>query len=368
MGVPFYNFSALHTDEFKAEIKQRISQIIDKNAFVEGEYNNLFEKEFAELQGAKHCALVANGTDAIELALRAVDVGPGDKVGIPGISFFATAEAVITRCAEPVFIDVDSQSGLMSPKSLRNVLKTTYLKAIIPVHIYGQPAPIDELESICAPKKIKVIEDAAQGQGGYLKNGPIGSSNNLTTFSFYPTKNLAAFGDAGAILCNDDEMALKIISLRNHGRSPNGHAISGVNSRCDHIQAAVLHLKLRKINEQNAARKEIAKKYHRMFEGCGLRLVPDQYIDSSSWHLYPVGLKNKGKKYALQAFLKEKGIGNSLFYEKSLPEERPLKEFKGETTNAIDFAGKTICLPMNPFLSDQDIEVVVGAVREFLDK
>jgi dTDP-4-amino-4,6-dideoxygalactose transaminase len=366
MGIGFYNFAALHDASFREEIKKRIGEIIDQNSFVEGKYNSLFEEEFAKLQQSKHCALVANGTDAIEVALRALDVGPGDKIGVPGISFFATAEAVITRHAEPIFIDVDPATGLMSPKSLKNVLKTTFLKAIIPVHIYGQPAPIEELEEICNPKGIKIIEDAAQGQGGFLKNGPIGSSNNITTFSFYPTKNLAAFGDAGAVLTNDDALATKVVSIRNHGRSPNGHILAGVNSRCDHIQAAVLHLKLTRINEQNAARKKIAKAYHQQLAGTGLRLVPQELIDRSSWHLYPIGLSSKEEKYALQAFLKSKEIGNALFYEKALPEEKPLQACAGETAQAIDFAGKTICLPMNPFLSEQDVTTVCNAVKEFL--
>ncbi len=368
MGIPFYNFAALHDASFREEIKKRFSEIIDQNSFVEGKYNALFESEFAALQQSKHCALVANGTDALEIALRAIGVGPGDKVGVPGISFFATAEAVISQHAEVVFIDVDPATGLMSPKSLKNILKTTFLKAIMPVHIYGQPAPIEELEEICQPKGIKIIEDAAQGQGGYLKHGPIGSSNNITTFSFYPTKNLAAFGDAGAILTNDDAIATKVVSIRNHGRSPNGHILSGVNSRCDHLQASVLHLKLAKINEQNAARKNIAKMYHQQLADTKLRLVPAELLDRSSWHLYPIGLSSKEEKYALQAFLKSKEIGNALFYEKALPEEKPLQQCAGETAQAIDFAGKTICLPMNPFLNEQDITTVCNAVKEFLAK
>jgi len=366
MGVSFYNFTELHHAKLREEIKQRFSEIIDQNCFIEGPYNQLFETAFAQLQRSKHCALVANGTDALEIALRALDVGPGDKVGIPGISFLATAEAVLACHAEPVFIDVDALTGLMAPRSLKNVLKTTFLKAIIPVHIYGLPAPIEELEEICHPKGIKIVEDAAQGQGGFLKNGPIGSSANITTFSFYPTKNLAAFGDAGAVLTNDDELARKIVALRNHGRSPQGHILAGRNSRCDHLQAAVLHLKLATINELNHARKTIAQLYHTHLAGTGLRLVPAEFMQRSAWHLYPIGLKNAEEKYALQTFLNQRAIGNALFYEKALPEEKPLQAYGGETAQAIDFAHKTICLPMHPFLTEQDVATVCQAVKDFL--
>jgi dTDP-4-amino-4,6-dideoxygalactose transaminase len=262
MNVSFYDFPNLHNADFKAEILNRYKEIIDNNAFIEGQYNHSFEKKFAELQQTKHCLLVANGTDAIEIALLAEGIKAGDLVGVTSISFFATAEAVINVGATPVFIDVEPETGLICPESLKRVLSQHKLNAIIPVHIYGMPAAIAELETICKPKNIKIIEDGAQSQGGFYANGkPIGSSQNLVTYSFYPTKNLGAFGDAGAILTQDDKMADTIKSIRNHGRSPNGHTIIGRNSRCDHFQAAVLDLKMDKIEQQNIDRKTIAKKY-----------------------------------------------------------------------------------------------------------
>ena len=366
MTISFFNFKELHPEATRAEAKQRISDIIDNNSFIEGEYNDLFEKEFAEMQEAKHCLLVANGTDAIEISLQAYNIGAGDKVGIPTISFFATAEAVITQGAEPVFIDVNPITGLMEPESLKSILQDHELKAIIPVHTYGLPAPIEELTKICHPKNIKIIEDAAQGHGGNLINGPIGSSNNLTTFSFYPTKNLSAFGDAGAILTQDSFLAKKIKSIRNHGRGPEGHQLSGKNSRCDHIQASILHLKLRTIAQHNAKRKEIAKLYNHYLKDLEIDILPDKYLDKSSWHLYPISLVNRDQKYALQYFLKTKKIGSALFYEKSLPEEKPLQQYKGINKNGINFAAKCLCLPMNPFLIEDEIFSISEAIKEFL--
>jgi dTDP-4-amino-4,6-dideoxygalactose transaminase len=369
MSIGFYNFQKLHNPKFQDKILKRFEEIVKSNGFVEGNYNSSFEQRFAKMQGANHCLLVANGTDAIEIALQAYGVGYGDKVGIPSISFYATAEAVYNVGATPVFIDIDSSTGLLDPDSLENILRNTELKAIIPVHIYGLPAPIEKLEVICSKNNIKIIEDGAQSQGGFYENGnPIGSSNNLTTYSFYPTKNLGAFGDAGAILTNNDDLALKIASIRNHGRSPDGHALIGRNSRCDHLQAAVLDLKLDTIEEENKNRKNIAKKYLMEFEGVDAQVPEKKYLEFSSWHLFPIQVKSRELKYGLKEHLASKGIGSALFYEKAMAEEKPLQHVPGEKQKGIDFASLTLCLPMNPFLSHEDIIEVVKEVKYFLNQ
>lgn len=366
MAVTFYNFTKLHDEDFRNEMMERFKEIINNNAFVEGKWNAEFEKDFAKMQGAKHCLLVANGTDSLEISLQALDMNQGDYVAMPSISFYATAEAVLNRGGIPVFVDVNPITGLIDLESFKRIIKKYPVKFVMPVHIYGLPVDIDGLQSICNEHKIKIIEDAAQGQGGELKSGPIGSSGNLTSFSFYPTKNLGAMGDAGAILTNDDSLKDKILSIRNHGRSPNGHALIGRNSRCDHVQAAFLHLRLKKTPEQNKKRKEIAKKYLEVLSGLNLRLVPNEYINSSSWHLFPIGLPSREKKYALKDYLTSKGIGSSLFYEKSLPEEKPLLQFDGEKEKAFAFAANTLCIPMNPFLSENEIVEVADHIKTFL--
>lgn len=366
MTVPFYNFTELHNEEFKTAIKERYAQIIDKGAFVEGEYNASFEQKFGKLQGAKHSMLVANGTDALEICLEVLGVGPGDKVGVPGITFYATSEVVLNRFATPVFIDVIPESGLMCPESLERVLKTHKLKAIIPVHIYGLPAPIKELEAICHKHNIAIIEDAAQAQGTMLETGPVGSSQNMTTFSFYPTKNLSAFGDAGAILCQDDKQAERIKHIRNHGRG--GLPIFGRNSRCDHLQAAVLDLKLEKIEGYNNARKKIAAQYHEALKDLPVRLLPARFIETSSWHLYPIGLASKEVRMKVEAHLKARNIGCTPFYERAQSEEPALKAYAdlGEDKNARAFAGTIICLPIHPFVSAADVATVAAAIKEVL--
>jgi dTDP-4-amino-4,6-dideoxygalactose transaminase len=369
MAIGFYNFQKLHTAEFQNAVLKRFEEIVSKNAFVEGEYNTKFEEEFAKMQNAKHCELVANGTDAIEIALQAYGIKQGDQVAIAAISFYATAEAVINIGAIPVFVDVEAETGLIDIDSFTRITNQHDIKAVICVHIYGLPANIAALEKICAPKNIKIIEDGAQAAGGFYEDGtPIGSSNNLITYSFYPTKNLGAFGDAGAILSSDSVLSDEIQSIRNHGRSPDGHRLVGRNSRCDHMQAAVLHLKLKDIEQNNKERKQVAAWYFEELKNIsGIELVPEKYISTSSWHLFPIRLESKEKKYALKEFLGSKKIGSALFYEKAMPEEKPLLNLAGEKEKAIVFAHKTICLPMHPFLSREDIAEVGNALREFLD-
>lgn len=364
MSIPFYNFENLHDSSFQKAAMERISKIVSDSSFVDGEYNSLFENEFAKMQGAKHCLLVGNGTDALEISLVVSGVKPGDKVGVPGITYYATAEAILNVGAVPVFIDVEFNTGLICPESFKRVSNEHDLKAVMPVHIYGLPYDVEEIDKIAKPRNIAVIEDAAQAQGAFLKTGPVGSSGNLTTFSFYPTKNLSAFGDAGCILTNSDEEADLIKVLRNHGRD--NDELLGRNSRCDHIQAAVLHLKLEKIASYNESRKKVAANYHQELEGLPIKLIDKKYIESSAWHLYPIQLKNTSEANSLMEHLKSKGIGNTSFYEKALSQEIPLSHFEGEKIEAEKRAGGTVCLPIHPFLKSDEIKFVANEVKVFL--
>lgn len=366
MAVSFYNFNDLHHDEIITIIKDRINSIIDNSAFVEGEFNQAFEKEFAANQKAKHCLLVANGTDALEIALKVYGVGPGDKVGVPGITFYATAEAVLNVGATPVWIDVDPIAGLFCPKSLERVHAKHNLKAVMPVHIYGLPCPMKEINSFCQANNIAIVEDAAQAQGTYYgENSPVGDSPNLVTFSFYPTKNLSAFGDAGCILTNDDDLAKKILAERNHGRGDD--MVMGRNSRCDHMQAAVLHAKLPEAQKFNNQRKMVAQRYFNALQGLPVKVLPEHFICLSSWHLYPVQVESVEVREKLMAYLRSKEIGCTPFYEKTLSQEASLVEFEGEDESARGFAGHTLCLPMNPFLTEEDVLEVSGAIKEFFN-
>lgn len=364
MPISFYDFANLHHEEFKVKIKQRLNDIIDKNSFIEGEYNSKFEEKFAQLQKSKHCLLVANGTDALEIALTAYGIGPGDRVGVPGITFYATAEAVINRGATPIWIDIQPEDGLLCPESLKRMHAKYDLQAVMPVHIYGLPAPMEEINQFCHSQGILVIEDAAQAQGTFYKEGsPVGDTDNLVTFSFYPTKNLSAFGDAGGILTRDDRLKERIIVNRNHGRGDEQHV--GRNSRCDHIQAAVLYTKLEEIEKFNEQRKKIAVKFHKALKETPLKTLPEKYLPLSSWHLYPTQLESISLREGLMEYLKKKGIPSAPFYDKALSQEGGLLKYKGEDTHAKNFAGKTLCLPMTPFITDEEIEFIVSEIKNF---
>ncbi|PIK14746.1 DegT/DnrJ/EryC1/StrS family aminotransferase [Halobacteriovorax sp. JY17] len=361
MEISFYDFQNLHNEKFRKEVKDIIGEIIDNNAFAEGEYNHKFEKDFASMQKANYCALVGNGTDAIEIALEVLGIGHGDKVGVPGITFYATIEAVLNRGATPVYIDINPENGLICPKSVERMIEAHALKAVIPVHIYGLPAPIKEIEDICNPRGVKIIEDAAQAQGTFLPSGPVGSSNNLSTFSFYPTKNLAAFGDAGAVLVPTEDLYKKIKTIGNHGRGD--EHMYGRNSRCDHIQAAVLYKKLEMIEEYNKSRKEIAKMYHKHLEGSKVKLLPVSFLETSSWHLYPVQCDSKETRANLAKVLADNGVSTTPFYDQAISEMTPFRGHEGEDENAKAFAGRTLCLPISAFTSEEQIKFVSDLIK-----
>ncbi len=364
MAVSFYNFEKLHTEKSREELLEKFSAIMSKNQFIEGEENHLFEENFAKAQKAKHALLVANGTDALEISLKALDISPGDLVGVPSITFFATTEAVLNIGATPVFIDVNPRTGLLCPESLERMCQKFPLKAVMPVHIYGQCAYINEYERILKDRKIPLIEDGAQAHGTfYSAKRPVGSSENLTTFSFYPTKNLGAFGDAGAILTQSDEIAVKIKAIRNHGRGP--LEILGRNSRCDTFQACVLNYKLENTHKLNQDRKEAAKKYYQKLNGLPIKLLPDQALETSSWHLFPILTNSHEERRELMKFLSSKEIGHVPFYEQTQHDLLPLQKFSGEWNSASFFSQTVLCLPMHPFLTQSEIDEVSDAVSLF---
>lgn len=366
MKIAFYNFTELHTNEFKIRALDRIKKIIDESSFIEGEYNAKFEQEFAELQNAKNVLLVANGTDALEISLKAHGIGTGDRVAVSAITFFASAEAIVNVGAVPVMVDVNKNTGLMCPASLSRIMESYDIKAVMPVHIYGLPAPIQEIENICSSSNIPIIEDAAQAVGTHIYSGPVGSSNNLTTFSFYPTKNLSAFGDAGAICVADEELLEKIKLIRNHGRGPSGFERVGRNSRCDHIQAAILHLKLEDIASQNKKRKEIALYYREKLLQLDLRVPQLDLLEHSSCHLFPIGVKDEATKYKLKEHLAAQEIDSAAFYERTLLQEQPFTSCDGEDQGAQEFAQTTLCIPMNPYLHKEQLDKVVEEIEKFL--
>jgi UDP-2-acetamido-2-deoxy-ribo-hexuluronate aminotransferase len=391
MEIPFYNFSKLHNPLFNELALERIKKIMSENSFIDGQYNQQLESDLAKMLNNKHCLLLANGTDALEISLLALGLKPGDVVAVPSLSFYATAEAVINVGGVGVFVDIDQKNGLMSVDSLKRVYEKTPFKFVIPVHLYGMPAPIAEIEEFCLPRGIKIIEDAAQAIGGtYSKEVTndksvmpnltsnqgskswIGSSKNLTTLSFYPTKNLGGMGDAGAILTHSDELAEKIKSIRNHGRGAPGQIgfqVIGRNSRCDHFQAAIIHLKLNDLIPQNENRKTIAETYSQhlknLIDDHVIEFPSSSLINHSSFHLLPILLRDEKIKYQLRDHLKAHSVATMTFYERSLPEEKTLLSWPGEKENGQNFAQRVLCLPIHPFLSEKEVIYVCETLKKF---
>ena len=367
MRVSLYDFSQPNHEDFKREIGERINRIIGTDTFIEGSYNLSFEKAFAQMQQARHCLLVGNGTDALEIALKASGVKTGDKVAVPSITFWATAEAVLNIGAEPVFVDVLRETGLVDPDSLEAVIDEYHPSAVMPVHIYGLPVEMSRIKALCDPRGIAIIEDAAQAHGALVDGKPVGHGPNPAAFSFYPTKNLGAFGDAGCILTRDDGFAHRIRTLRNHGRGD--EKLLGRNSRCDHIQAAVLDLKLAHTKELYRGRRQAAAWYHERLRGLPLCFVPERYLETSSWHLYPVFFQEDRTAQDLQRFLAKHQVQSALFYPKALLDEKPLAHYASDGgKNARFLAGKTLCLPMHPHLTQDDVLFVGEAIEQFFEE
>ena len=363
--IQLYGLDRLHNRQFQEKVLARWKNILEENSFVEGRFNLEFEKEFARIQNASFSLLVANGTDALEIAMCALGVKKGDNVAVPQMTFYATAEAVVNIGANPVFIDVSPQTGLMDAQSLQRMSLSLPIKAVIPVHLYGLNVPMNEIESVCNRQGITILEDAAQGFGGTYEDGrPIGS-RHTAAFSFYPTKNLGAFGDAGAITSHDEKVMKQVGHIRNHGRG-SGESVAGRNSRCDHLQAAVLSLKLEEASRHHQMRKKAALKYHQAFRGSSVQVVPEKFMETSSWHLYPIRFPSVSLRSKVQKALSAKGIGSSPFYEKALSWMPAFSDFPGEDGQVREICGRVLCLPMHPYLKDEEMEKVTRGVLQEL--
>jgi len=285
--IPFVDLKAQY-DGIKEEIDKAISDVISKTAFVGGPFLESFEKSFASFCGVKNCVGVGNGTDALYIALRALGIGPGDEVITVANSFIATSEAITMTGARVVFVDINPRTYNIDVTKIEEKV-TPRTKAIIPVHLYGQPADVDPIIAIAKKHGLKIVEDAAQGHGGLYKGRRIGSIGDLACFSFYPGKNLGAYGDGGAVVTNDDALADKVRMIANHGRMEKyNHKLEGVNSRLDGLQAAILDVKLRHLPAWTDGRRRNAALYNDYLAGSGV-VTPVEIPDVTAvYHLYVV--------------------------------------------------------------------------------
>ena len=310
-GIPLVDLAAQHA-EVAAEVERGIAETLQACDFVDGKAVGAFEQEYAELLGVPYCVGVANGTDAIELGLRALGVGHGDEVVLPANTFVATAEAVCRLGARPVLVDVDPHYLLMDPEAALAAV-TGRTRAILPVHLYGQVAPVEQLLSAAERAGFAVVEDAAQAQGARRHGRPAGGLGAVAGTSFYPGKNLGAYGDAGAVLTGDAETARTVRLLGSHGSTRKYvHETLGFNSRLDTIQAVVLRAKLRRLTDWNEARRVAAARYEEMLAPLERVVRPATAPGNEHvWHLYVVQVPDRD---AVLHALNEAGIGAGIHY------------------------------------------------------
>jgi dTDP-4-amino-4,6-dideoxygalactose transaminase len=345
----------------KPEIDAAIQNIITSSAFVGGDEVRRFEREFAAYCEAKACVGVGNGTDALYLTLRALGIGPGDEVITVAHTFIATSEAISMTGATPIFIDVLADTMLMDPALIEPAI-TPRTKAIVPVHLYGQSCDMDAIMEIARKHGLKVVEDAAQAHGGRWRGQRVGSIGDAATFSFYPGKNLGAFGDAGAVVSQDEELIERIRMLANHGRLEKyTHKMEGVNSRLDGMQAAILRVKLRYLDEWNAKRRQIADAYREQLVDRGITLPIVHENAEPVWHLFVIRISDRKR---LQSLLKEEGIASGIHYPVPLHEQPAYEDRRASyTLPATERAAQEVLsLPMYPELSQEQIEAVCNAV------
>jgi dTDP-4-amino-4,6-dideoxygalactose transaminase len=364
MKVPFLDLKAHHAPLIE-EFDGAIREVIESSAFAGGPFVERFEEDFAAFCGSTNAIGVSNGTDALWLALLALGIGEGDEVITVPNTFIATAEAITYCNARPVFVDVDPNTFTMNPAELEKRL-TKKTKAIIPVHLFGQPADMDPILEFARANGLFVIEDAAQAHGAEYKGRKAGTMGDAGSFSFYPGKNLGALGEAGAVVTNDPELRQKIQMLRDHGQSRKYyHATMGWNCRMDGIQGAILSIKLKHLDEANSLRRKHAMRYNQAF--AGIVEVPTPFEAKYARHVYHVYAVRVQDRDAVLRHLQEKGVGCAVHYPVPIHLQeagRNLGYTKGEFPIAETLADEFLSLPMFPELTEEQIEYVTCCVSE----
>jgi dTDP-4-amino-4,6-dideoxygalactose transaminase len=361
--IPLVDLQAAHR-EVADEISTGFQRILADGAFIKGPDVAEFEREFAVFSGAAYCVGVASGTDAVELALRAADVPPGADVVLPANTFAATAAAIVRAGARPVFADVDPDHLLLDPVSAAGMMSSA-TAAVVPVHLFGQLAPMKELADGAAKQGVAVIEDAAQSQGASQNGESAGSYGQAAAVSFYPGKNLGAYGDAGAVVTNSAALARKVRLLGDHGSEHKYvHSDLGFNSRLDSIQAVVLRAKLRRLADWNERRRQAAERYRELLAGLDEVILPRTAPGNVHvWHLYVVQVPRRDQ---VLEELQERGIRAAIHYPVPVHLQPAFRRYgygPGDFPVAEAAAGRIISLPMYPHITAGQQRVVAEALR-----
>ena len=360
----------------KQDIDKNIADVLRSAAFISGPQVTEFEKQLAEYVGVKHCITCANGTDALSMALMAWDIKEGDALFVPDFTFFATGEVVSFEGATPVFVDVDETTFNMDPESLEFAIQAVIAegkltpKAIIPVDLFGLPANYPAIREIADTYGLLILEDGAQGFGGRINGKEACSFGDISTTSFFPAKPLGCYGDGGAIFTDSDEVAAYLESIRVHGKGSfkYDNVRIGVNSRLDTLQAAIMLPKLKAFGDYELADvNKVAEKYTSLLKDVvKCPEIPEGYY--SSWAQYTIQLKDEAQRDGLQAFLKENGIPSMVYYPKPMHLQKAFEGLKQyQECPVTERLCKTVLsLPMHPYMTDEDIELVAETVKKYL--
>lgn len=345
----------------KDKIDAGIQRVLDHGQYILGPEVAELEQRLAEFVGAKYCITCANGTDALQIAQMALNIGPGDEVITPGFTYIATAETVALLGAKPVYVDVDPRTYNLDPALLEAAI-TPRTKAIIPVSLYGQCADFDAINAIAAKYGIPVIEDAAQSFGASYKGKRSCNLSAISCTSFFPSKPLGCYGDGGAIFTNDDQLATVLRQIARHGQDRRYHHIRvGVNSRLDTLQAAILLPKLEIFEEEIALRQQVADNYDRLLAEAGIETTP--YIEPYNICAYAQYTVRVQDRDALQARLKEAGVPTAVHYPIPLNKQPAVADAAAQLPVGDEIAGQVMSLPMHPYLTLADQEAIVAALK-----
>lgn len=364
--VPFVDLKAQYLS-IKEEIDQAINEVITETAFIGGKYVNQFEAAFAKLYGVKHCISVANGTDSLYILMKMLGIGPADEVITVANSWISSSETISQTGAKPVFVDIDPTYYTIDENKLESAI-TKHTKAIIPVHLYGQVCNMDIIMKIADRYSLKVIEDCAQSHFSEFNHKRVGTIGIAGSFSFYPGKNLGAYGDAGCIITNDDDLAEKCKMYARHGALiKHQHQIEGINSRLDGLQASILSAKLPHILNWTEQRINNAKIYDQMLldVDCIIQKPVVRHNSKHTFHLYVVRVKNRSK---IVDYLKKCGIETAIHYPTILP-NLPAYDYLYADINdypiALQYQDEILSLPMYPELSKDSIDYICNCLRKF---
>jgi dTDP-4-amino-4,6-dideoxygalactose transaminase len=355
----------------QAEIDAALRSVLQSGRYILGPQVEKFENQFAAYLGVGHAIGVASGTDALHLALRALAIGPGDGVITVSNTAVATVAAIELAGARPVLIDIDPDTFLMDLNRLKDALKSPEgrVKAIIAVHLYGNPLDMPAIMELAKRHDLRVVEDCAQAHGAMFADKKVGGFGHAAAFSFYPTKNLAALGDGGAVVCNDPAVAQRCVQLRQYGwRERYISEFKGMNTRLDEVQAAVLAVKLRHLDKENARRRQIAEVYSRSLAGTSIS-VPQ--VPASGFHVYHQYVVRSARREALRQRLEAAGISTQILYPVPIHAQPAYKDHiaiaGGGLAVTESLAGQILCLPIHPQLEDSEVARVAGMAAEWAD-